>query len=265
MERVMLLTDVRTAARSLRHAPTVTVSAIACIALGIGTTVAIASAIDRALLERLPFREPERLVTVYRTTPHFNTGPFSAPNYSDFARDSRRLASLAAATPTTGLLALRDGTAQVSMLRVTGNLFQTLGARPLHGRLLTPDDDRPDQPLTVVLSHELWRGRFGGDPGVVGSAVSIDGEPHRIVGVLPPGFRVPHGASLLRYQLWVPMRFGQRELASRGNNYLMALGRLAAGASAATAETELRPLLARIGEQNPDLDPKSTRLNSSHT
>ena len=93
-----LLTDVHIAARSLRNAPTVAVSAIACLALGIGATVAIASAIDRALLERLPFREPDRLVTVYRTTPQFNTGPFSAPNYTDLARESRRISSLASAS-----------------------------------------------------------------------------------------------------------------------------------------------------------------------
>src|SRR5688500_438159 len=113
-----LLTDVRIAARSLRNAPTVAVSAIACLALGIGATVAIASAIDRALLERLPFREPDRLVTVYRTTPQFNTGPFSAPNYSDVARESRRISSLAAITPNIGLLTLRDGTVQLPLLRV---------------------------------------------------------------------------------------------------------------------------------------------------
>src|ERR671914_3034001 len=71
-----LLSDLRSSARSLRRSPTVALSAVACLALGIGATVAIASAIDRALVERLPFHEPTRLVTVYRTTPHFNTGPF---------------------------------------------------------------------------------------------------------------------------------------------------------------------------------------------
>jgi putative ABC transport system permease protein len=255
-----LLTDVRTAARSLRHAPTVAVSAIACLALGIGATVAIASAIDRALLERLPFREPDRLVTVYRTTPHFNSGPFSAPNYTDLARESRRLASLAAATHRTGLLALRDGTTQLPMLRVTGNLFPTLGVRPLHGRLLTPDDDRPGQPLTVVFSHELWHGRFGGDPSVVGSAISINGEPHRVVGVLPPAFRVPHGSSLLRAQLWVPMRFSEQELGARRSNFLMALGRLAPGATPAAAQAELTQLFDRLVEQFPQLRGESLRV-----
>ena len=257
---IPLLTDVRIATRSLRHAPTVAVSAITCLALGIGATVAIASAIDRALLERLPFRDPERLVTVYRTTPQFNTGPFSAPNYTDLARESRRLASLAAVTPGTGLLALRDATTQVTTLRVTGNLFQTLGVRPLHGRLLTPDDDRADQPLTVVLSHELWRDRFGGDPGVVGSAIPVDGTPHRVVGVLPPAFRVPHGAQLLRAELWAPIRFTEGQLSRRRSNFLMTLGRLAPGATPAAAESELTQLFQRVVEQHPELRGESLRV-----
>ena len=255
-----LLTDVRTAARGLRHSPTVAASAIVCLALGIGATVAIASAIDRVLLERLPFREPDRLVTVYRTTPHFNTGPFSPPNYTDLARESRRLASLAAITPTTGLLALRDAAIQVPMRRVTGNLFQTLGVRPSHGRLLTSDDDRRDQPRTVVLSHELWRDRFGNDPGVVGSAVSINGEPHRVVGVLPPAFRIPHGSQLLRAQLWVPMRFSEGEMEGRRSNFIMTLGRLAPGATPAAAQAELIQLFDRLVEQYPVLRGQSLRV-----
>lgn len=255
-----LLTDVRTAARSLRHSPTVAISAIACLALGIGATVAIATAIDRALLERLPFREPERLVTVYRTTPHFNTGPSSAPNYTDLSRETTRLASLAAITPNTGLLAFRDGSTQVSLLRVTGNLFPTLGVRALHGRLLTPEDDRADQPSTIVISYELWRDRFGADPGVVGSAVTVNGSPRRVVGVLPPEFRVPHGASLLRAQVWVPMRFSAGELAGRRSNFLMTLGRLAPGASAAAADAELKQLFDRLVEQYPNLRGESLRV-----
>jgi predicted permease len=199
-------------------------------------------------------------VTVYRTTPQFNTGPFSAPNYSDLARESRRLASLAAVTPTTGLLALRDGTTQLSMLRVTGNLFQTLGVRPIVGRLITPEDDRRDQPLTVVLSYELWRDRFGGDPGIVGSAVSINGEPRRIIGVLPPEFRIPHGSSLIRAQLWVPIRFSDGELGARRSNFLMTLGRLAPDAAPATAEAELTQLFDRIVEQFPQLRGESLRV-----
>src|SRR6476619_1329569 len=140
------VTELLAAIRSLRRAPLVSGSAIVCIALGIGSTATISSAISRALLQPLPFRDPERLVTVYRTTPHFDTGPFSPANYADLARESRQLEGLAAITPTTSLLELTDGAAQVTVKRVTGNLFPLLGVRALRGRLLTPDDDRPAAP-----------------------------------------------------------------------------------------------------------------------
>src|SRR5262252_5766367 len=101
-----IVTELLAAVRSLRRAPLVSVSAIVCIALGIGSTAAISSAISRALLQPLPFRDPERLVTVYRTTPHFDTGPFSPANYTDLARETHQLAGLAAMAPTTALLQL---------------------------------------------------------------------------------------------------------------------------------------------------------------
>src|SRR5215208_7193075 len=131
------LLEIRNAVRSLSRSPTVALSAVLCLALGIGATAAISSAISRALLQPLPFRDPERLVTVYRTTPHFDTGPFSPANYTDLARETRQLEGLAAMTPTTQLLQLTDEAAQVSVKRVTGNLFPLLGARALRGRLLT--------------------------------------------------------------------------------------------------------------------------------
>src|SRR5687768_1297285 len=162
-----IVTELVSAARALRRAPLVSGSAILCIALGIGATAAISSAISRALLQPLPFRDPERLVTIYRTTPHFNTGPFSPANYADLARNTRQLDGLAAMTPTTGLLQLSDEAVQVSVRRVTGNLFPMLGVRALHGRLLTAADDQPDAPPAVVVGEELWHERLGGDVSVV--------------------------------------------------------------------------------------------------
>ncbi|MFN2567199.1 MAG: ADOP family duplicated permease, partial [Gemmatimonadaceae bacterium] len=106
----------------------------------------------------------------------------------------------------------------------------------------------------------LWRDRFGGDPGVVGSAISVDGAPHRVVGVLPPAFRVPHGPQLLRADLWVPMRFTERQLSRRRNNFLMTLGRLAPSATPAAAESELIQLFQRLVERYPELRGESLRV-----
>jgi len=254
--------DLRSTPRRLLRAPAVTLSAILCLGLGLGVTSATFSAIDRTLLQPLPFREPDRLVTVYRTTPQFNTGPFSAPNYEDLARATHQIEALAAVTPTTLLLSQPDDAAQLDAYRVTGNLFGMLGVRALAGRTLTPADDAPDAGPVVVIGEELWRRRFGGDPGLVGRTIVLDGEARTVVGVLPRGFRIPHGARVFHAPLWVPMRFSAGERAQRRSNYLMALGRLAPGASPASAQAELRGIFNGLVEAFPALRGESLRVLS---
>ncbi len=256
------VTELLAAVRALRRAPLVSGSAILCVALGIGATAAISSAISRALLQPLPFRNPERLVTVYRTTPHFNTGPFSPANYTDLARETRQLEALAAITPTTSLLQLTDEAAQVTVKRVTGNLFPMLGLNALHGRLLTTADDRPDAPLAVVVGEALWRERFGGDPALVGKPIRLDGQSYTVVGIAPRELGIPHGAQVIRSQVWVPMRFTPSELSQRRSNYLYALGRLAPGATTQSAHAELVRIFDGIVAANPVLRGEQVRALS---
>jgi predicted permease len=257
------VTELLAAGRSLRRAPLVSGSAILCIGLGIGATAAISSAVSRALLlQPLPFRDPERLVTVYRTTPHFNTGPFSPANYSDLARETRQLDGLAAITPTTALLQLTDEAAQVSVKRVTGNLFPLLGARALRGRMLTAADDRPDAPQVAVIGEELWRERFGGDPAIVDKPIRLDGEAYAVVGIAPRALGIPHGSQVIRSQVWVPMRFSPSELSQRRSNYLYALGRLAPGATLQSAHAELVRIFDGVVAANPVLRGEQVRALS---
>jgi predicted permease len=254
-----LLTEFLAAVRSLRRAPLVSGSAILCIALGIGSTAAISSAISRALLQPLPFREPERLVTVYRTTPHFDTGPFSPANYSDLARETRQLEGLAAIAPAGALLQLTDEAAQVSVNRVTGNLFPILGVRALRGRMLTAEDDRADAPQVVVIGEELWLERFGGDASLVGKTIRLDGQQYTVVGIVPRGMGIPHGSKVFRSQVWRPMRFSPEELSQRRSNYLSALGRLAPGATVQSAHAELVRLFDGVVAANPVLRGEQVR------
>src|SRR5688500_10571085 len=257
-----IVTELVSAARALRRAPLVSGSAILCIALGIGATAAISSAISRALLQPLPFRDPERLVTVYRTTPHFDTGPFSPANYADLARDVRQLAALAAMTPTTNLLQLTDEAIQVSTKRITGNLFPMLGVPALRGRLLNEADDRPDAPQVLVMGEELWNERYGSDPTLVGKQVRLDGQSYTVVGIASRELGIPHGAQVVRSQIWLPMRFSPNELAQRRSNYLLALGRLAPGATVQTANAELVRLFDAIATANPQLRGEQVRALS---
>ncbi|MFI5232395.1 MAG: ABC transporter permease [Gemmatimonadales bacterium] len=242
--------DLRSAARSLRRSPAFTLSAVLCLMLGIGVTAAIASAVDRALLQPLPFKDPDRLVTVYRVAPHpnANTWPLSAPNYKDLAAGTRQLESMAAIASGSALVTLRDEAVQVSRLRVTGNFFPLLGVHALAGRLLAPADDDAGQNRVVVVSEELWRKYLGGDPNVVSQTIQIDGQAATVIGIIPRGFRVPHGSSVIHADIWEPMRFTTSELGSRGSNYLQSIGRLAPGATVESARQELAHLYDGLGK-----------------
>ena len=254
------LSEIRGAFRGLQRSPIIALSAVACIALGLGSTAAISSAVDRALVQRLPFRAPERIVTVYRTTPHFDTGPFSPLNYLDLARLSTSVSQLAAIGFGTGLLALPNQALQVDLKRASGNLFPMLGVSALRGRLILPEDDGTDREPVAVLSEEFWQERFGGDPAIVGRAIRLDGVAHTVVGILPSRFGVPHGAQVARAQVWVPMRFTEEERAMRNSNFLLVMGRLRDGATPASAQAELAGLFDVIVAEHPDLRGEGLRV-----
>jgi predicted permease len=261
--RAISLTEIRNAHRSLWRSPTTTVCGILCLGLGIGATAALSSAISRALLRPLPFLEPGRLVAIHRITPQ--SGPNggwsqSAPNYLDLATRSTQIQGLAAITWSSAIVELPTVAVQASGLRVTGNLFHTLGARAQFGRLIEPTDDRPDAPFVAVVSHEFWRSVLGGDRAIVGRTVSINGQPMTLVGVLQPEFHVPLGRSFLRADLWVPMRFTPGQRAERRSNYLLTLGRLARGATVHGAETELRGIFANLVSEYPELRGDNVRV-----
>ncbi|MEP7346465.1 MAG: ABC transporter permease, partial [Gemmatimonadaceae bacterium] len=201
------LSDLRDASRALRRSPTVTISAVTCLALGLAVTTDVSSAIDRALLRALPFRAPEALVTVYRTTPHFKDGPFSVATFEDLARHTKSLDPLVATAPAGSVVVTIGTEAQrLTAQNVTGKLFSTLGVAALRGRLLTPTDEDPAQGAVAVLGEEVWRARFGADPGIVGRTVTIDGEGRTIVGILASGFSLPVGTRVARADVWLPFR-----------------------------------------------------------
>ena len=252
------LTDFRDAVRGLRRTPTVTLCAVACLTLGLGATTAIASAIDQALIRRLPFRDPGKLIAVYRTAPQANDWPFSPAKFLDLARNARRQ-ELAALAHAVQLISLPSEGVQVPVLRVTGNLFPMLGARALHGRLVGVADDSTGQGAVAVMSDEFWHRQFGADPGIVGRMINVDGTPTTIIGTLPPGFHVPHGAAELSAPLWVPMRFTDMERGHHNGNFLTVLGRLKPGATVANADLELRSLVDAIIAIYPELRGESAR------
>ena len=258
--------ELRRAVRSLLRSRTVTFCAIACLALGIGATTAISSALSRALLQPLPFRDPERLVSVHRITPQ--SGPRgwsqSVPNYLDIAARSKQLESFAAVTWGTALINLPNDAIQTTQHLVTGNFFTTLGARASLGRLLFPDDGREGASPVAVIADELWRSQFGADPAILGRTITLNGQPTIIVGVLPPNFRVPLGQNILRAQVWSPKIFSPGERTSRRSNFLQTMGRLAPGATVESAGSELRGIFTNIVAENPQLKGDDVRVAPLH-
>jgi putative ABC transport system permease protein len=258
-----LRTDLRNAVRSLARAPGMTLSAIACLALGIGGTTAVTSAVSRALLQPLPFRDPAHLVAVHRTTPQTGpqgTWPESPANYHQLAQRTKTVQTLSAITFGSALVDVGGETVEATQMLVTGGLFRMLGATPERGRWVSPDDDRLDAPLTTVLSDAFWRSHFGADPSVVGRTINVDGKPATVVGIAPPDFRVPHGTRILKGDIWTPIRFTPDQLAQSGNNMLFMLGRLAPGATAKSAQGELRSLFAQLVAANPQLRSENVRV-----
>lgn len=255
--------EVRSTVRALARTPSVAVAAALCLTLGIGATAAVWSAVSTALLKPLPFRDQDRIVAVHRTSPTtgpLGTWPHSAPNYVDLARRTTQIQDLSAISWGTALVGLPGDAVQAPELYATGHLFPMLGVTAQVGRVLGPDDDRPDAPQVAMISDALWRSHLGGDPAALNRSILIDGVPTTIVGVLPREFKIPHGGTFLSADVWEPMRFTAMQLTRRSSNYLRVLGRLAPGATVATADAEMRGLFQNLVTAYPYLQGDAVRV-----
>ncbi|HWQ00135.1 MAG TPA: ABC transporter permease, partial [Vicinamibacterales bacterium] len=212
------MTTLRLAFRTLRRTPVVTLVAVVSLALGMGATTAIFATFHRVLLQPLPVPEPDRLVNLSAPGPKpgwiscNQTGSceevFSYPMFRDLERVQQVFTGIAAHRSFGANLAWHGETTSGEGVYVSGSYFPVLGLRPAVGRLFDPRDDRaPGEPRAVVLSHAYWTSRFGGNPGVLGDTLVVNGQPLAIVGVAPRGFE---GTTLgMRPQVFVPVTLRQ--------------------------------------------------------
>jgi putative ABC transport system permease protein len=128
---------------------------------------------------------------------------------------------------------------------VTGGLFRTLGVQPLFGRAIEPADARDGAPLTAVLSYNLWQAVFGGDMGVLGRKIDLDGAPYVVIGIMPPDFRYPNQDT----ELWLPIQFPANAFLDRNNNYLDGIARLRPGVSLEQARAGMNVIAAQLRRQ----------------
>lgn len=234
--------DLRFAARQLRKTPGFTIAAVLTLALGIGGNAAVFSVVNSVLLRPLAYPDPDRVVTIGHRT---KGGDLPARLGNATAthvvyEDSKSFDAMALYLTWQGSCTGGDGAPEwVDVASVTRSLFDVLRVPPSLGRPFTAEEDRPRGSLAAILSHALWRQRFGGDPSVIGRSVTIDGMTYEVVGVMPAGFRFPTSAT----QLWVPMRIDRNDL---GGFNTPGIGRLRAGVTLEEATRDLTQRLPRV-------------------
>jgi predicted permease len=239
--------DLHYTVRMLKRAPGFAITAVLIVALGIGATTAAFSVADFVLIRPLPFPAPERLIRLWERTPDYGRLELSAANYRDWKAASTVFERIGMYHLISSNMLGADEPLRVDGAAVSADLFPTLGVAPLIGRIFVDEDDRPEAAGTAVLSYRLWQTRFGGDPGVVGQQVSLDGTAHTIIGVMPREFRFPTPDA----QLWRTIRFTEEAYVDRNDNWMYAVGRLRRGVSVEQARAEMEVIAARFARQYP--------------
>ncbi len=254
---VTLVRDLLYALRGFRNNPTFTAVAIASLALGIGLNTAIFNLVSAVLLQPLPVRDPDRLVSVF-TSDRTNPGLLynSYPNYKDYRDRNAVFSGLALYTPIQATPTRESGSGDVQGQIVTGNYFDVLGVKPVLGRAFVPEEDRvPGAQAVMVIGYAFWTRRFGASRSVIGATMGLNNRQFTIIGVAPKDF---HGANaLVSTDFWVPMMmYPQMYSMADWLDYRKALlfsvvGRLKDGVSRRQAEDNMKTLAAQLAREYP--------------
>jgi predicted permease len=235
--------------RQARRSPTASLVIVMTLGLAIGASTAIFSLVDAVVLRPLPFAHAPRLLWISALRPDGTLGLFSLPELLDYRAQVRSLDRLVAYATWNANLTGRGYAERLQGLRLSADAFEALGVAPGRGRLLMPADDAAGAPRVAVLGHELWQRRFGGDEGLVGQSLRLNGEPYQVVGVLPRSFPLPQRD----IDVVVPLAADQDPARDvRGSaNFLRFVGRLAPGAAAAAAAREMDGIAAQLRARFP--------------
>jgi putative ABC transport system permease protein len=245
--------DIRFGARMLVKKPGFTLIAVITLALGIGANTAIFSVVNAVLLQPLPYAKAEELVEIYRTPGGEETWPFPPAAYLNL-KSRNTVFSDIAALDNRGLPANLTGWGEPERLqgfKVSANFFTLLGIAMRQGRTFLPEEDRPGANRVVVISHEIWLRRFGGDPQLIGRSLNLNGDSYTVIGVTPVGYRF--GA---RADLWAPLAFTAADENERGSSYLNLIGRRKPGVTFERAGAEVETITRKF-DNKPNSDVRS--------
>src|SRR5436190_3420573 len=253
-----LLYDLRYGIRMLLKNPGFTFAALMTLALGIASSTAIFSVIDGVLLHPLPYPDSEKIMVLLPTQRSTGTpgGAHAPANYIDYAAQNDVFTAMSASRGEQFSLSDSDRPERVRGTMTTSNMFPLFGVAPMIGRTLLPSDEQPGHNHVVVLSSELWARRYGSDRNIIGREISLNDEPHSVVGIMPPNYQ-PDGYG----ELWIPSAFGIPTNVLRpnvdphpirGSNYLDVYARLKSGVTLEKARAEMDAIARRLEQQYPD-------------
>jgi putative ABC transport system permease protein len=239
--------DLRYTRRTLGRARGFALTATAIVALGVGANTAAFSITDFVLIRPLPFREPDRLVTIWQRSPGYSRMELSPANIRDWKQAATSFERIGIYRNYGATLMGATEPERVSGAMVTTDFFPVLGVDAAIGRIFAAGEDAEAAPDAVVLGDRLWRAAFGADPDVVGRRINLDDRMYTVVGVMPPGFSFPSRDA----ELWVPLKMPPDYFRDRNNNELYAIARLKPGVTLAQARAEMDMVAAQSRAQFP--------------
>ncbi len=257
-----VILDLRHAIRTLRKSPTFTIAVVLSLAIGIGATAAVFGIANALLLRPLPYQDPDRLVILWNRSPGLGITQdwFSTAEYFDIRNNHSSFEQVAIAIGGNYNLTAKGEPERVGTIRVSSNLLPILGTHAEIGRLFVGDEDRPGRTATAVLSHGVWVRRYGGDPGILGQTITLNGLPYEVVGVLPGSFSLPRevmptldGAE--RAEVLLPLPLGADAAQDRDHEDYNIIGKLKPGVSLQQAQAEMDTMTARLRRDHPEVYP----------
>jgi putative ABC transport system permease protein len=242
-----MLQDLRYAVRTLVNNPAFTAAAVVCLALGIGVNATIFSCVRAVLLRPFPYRNPDELVAIGEANLKrgWRMNAVSYPNFRSWQSENRAIESMGIYSGTSYNLASGDGAEYVQGAVVSWTMFHTLGVAPSMGRDFHEEEDRVGAPRVMLIGDRLWHDKFGGRRDVLGTRVMVNGIPHTVIGVMPPGFEFPATA-----QAWTTMQLDP--LRQRGNHSWAVMGRLKPNVTIDQARRDLLGVASSLEQRFPE-------------
>jgi predicted permease len=265
-----LLQDLRYGLRVMVKKPSFTIVAVITLALGIGANTAIFSLVNGLLLRPLPYRDSDRLAIIWTHSPGANVAQDwpSPGQYNAILANNNAFEEVAILHGSNAILTGEGVPERLGVVRSSSNLYSLLGARPALGRIFQPEEDTGEKATTVILSYGLWQKRYGGDPNVLGRALTLNGASYTVVGVMSQDFSlgyevVPTVGSVEQADLLLPLPMTAADFNEQGDENYNIVARLKPGVNIKQAQAELDADVRGLEQQYPDHYPPSRRFSFS--